>query len=206
MNIALSIAVVTFSAAILFAGIRLAGRLPDPWVTGVFALALVLFIVLFALQWINWIAGDVLILVLSLSAGRLIGGMVKSWQALIVFCLTMAAVDLFSFYFGPTASLIQSYRLGNSLPLQYLSVSVPMGDEIQPVMGIGDAMAVSSAYAILIRLRYPAGWAFFAPLAGLLIALAVGLAVGGIFALPFVAGTLIAYILIDQILSRRVNP
>ncbi len=206
MNLALYAAVVIVSAAILFIGIRLAGRLPDSWVTGVFALALILFIALFALRWIHWIAGDILILLLSLSAGRVIGGMVKSWQALIVFCLTLAVMDLVSFYFGPTASLIAGFRQGNSLLLQYLSVSVPMGGEIQPIMGIGDTMAMAAAYGILIRLRYPAGWAFLVPLAGLLIALAVGLAVGGIFALPFMAGTLIAYLLIDQKFTHRGNP
>jgi hypothetical protein len=206
VNIAPYVAVIIFSAAILFLGIRLAGRFPDPWVTGLFAAALILFIALFALRWIHWLVGDVLILLLSLSAGKVISGLIKSWQALIVFCLTLAVMDLVSFFFGPTANLIANYRLGNSLPLQYLSVSIPIGGEIQPIMGIGDTMALATAYAILIQLRYPAGWAFLAPLAGLLIALAVGLAVGGIFALPFLAGALITYILIDQKIFHRVHP
>ncbi len=206
MDTAVFATVIILSAAFLFLGIRLANRIPVSWVTGVFALALVLFTALFALRWIHWVAGDVLILLLSLTAGRLISGMIKSWQALIVFCLTLAVMDLVSFYFGPTASLVAGFRQGNSLPLQYLSVSIPMGDGIQPIMGIGDTMALASSYGILIRLRYPAGWAFLAPLTGLLIAMAVGLAVGGIFALPFMAGALIAYILIDRKLARRGNP
>ena len=206
MDVTLYTAVIILCAAFLFLGIRLAGRLPTPWVTGVFALAAILFISLFALQWFVWFVGDTLILLLSLSAGKTLGRIINSWQALITFCLALAVLDLLSFYFGPTASLIAGFRQGNTLPLQYLSISVPMGEEIQPIMGIGDTMALATAYATLTRLRYPAGWSFLAPLAGLLMAMAVGLAVGGIFALPFMTGALIAYILMDQKLARRGGP
>lgn len=206
MDTALFATVIILCAAFLFLGIRLAGRLPTPWVTGVFALAAILFIGLFVLRQFVWFVGDILILLLSLSAGKTLGRIIYSWQALIAFCLALAVMDLLSFYFGPTASLMAGFRQGNTLPLQYLSISVPMGDGIQPIMGIGDTMALATAYATLTQLRYPAGWSFLAPLAGLLMATAVGLAVGGIFALPFMTVALIAYLLMDQKLARRGSP
>ncbi|MGB7539737.1 MAG: hypothetical protein WBM17_14440 [Anaerolineales bacterium] len=206
MNVALFSAVIMLSAATLFIGIRLAGRLPAQWVTGVFALTAILFVAFFALRWFHWIVGDILILLLSISAGKILDGMIKSRQALIVFCLTLAIMDLASFYFGPTASLVKSYREGNTLLLQYLSICIPTETGIQPIMGIGDTMALATTYAILIQLRYPGGWAFLVPLAGFLIAMAVGLQVGGIFALPFLAGALIVYIVIDQRVNHRGNP
>jgi hypothetical protein len=206
VSVALFTAVIIISAAFLFIGIRLAGRLPAQWVTGVFALTAILYIAFFALHWFHWIAGDILILVLSIAAGKILDGMIKSWRALIAFCLTLAIMDLVSFYFGPTASLVESYRQGNILLLQYLSICIPTETGIQPIMGIGDTMALATTYAILIQLRYPGGWAFIVPLAGLLIAMMVGLQVGGIFALPFLAGALIVYIVIDQRINHHGNP
>jgi hypothetical protein len=206
VNVALFSAVIMLSAATLFIGIRLAGRLPAQWMTGVFALTAILFIAFFALHWFHWMVGDILILLLSISAGKILDGMIKSWQALIVFCLALAIMDIVSFYFGLTASLVESYREGNTLLLQYVSICIPTGKGIQPIMGIGDTMAMATTYAILIQLRYPGGWAFLVPLAGLLVAMAVGLRVGGIFALPFLAGALIAYIVLDRKVNHHGNP
>jgi len=142
---------------------------------------------------------------LSISAGKIIGGIIKSWQALIAFCLTLAVMDLVSFFFGPTASLVESFRQGNSLPLQYLSISIPLGIQIQPILGIGDVMALASTYSALIQLRYPPLWIVLVPLAGLLTALAVGLAIGGISAPPFLAAAVIAYVWIGGRMNQHAG-
>jgi len=114
-------------------------------------------------------------------------------------------MDLVSFFFGPTASLVESFRQGNSLPLQYLSISIPLGIQIQPILGIGDVMALASTYSALIQLRYPPLWIFLVPLAGLLTALAVGLAIGGISAPPFLAAAVIAYVWIGGRMNQHAG-
>jgi hypothetical protein len=203
MNLVLIFATFVLSAAIAFFGVRLAGRVPNGWLLAACALLLLLFALLFAARYVNWIIGDLLILLLSISAGRLIGGGIHSPQALVVFCATLAVMDLVSFYLGPTASLVSKFHQGNSLPLQYLCISIPLGTFIQPILGIGDVMALACTYAALIQLKYPPLPILLVPLAGLLAALAVGLAVGGIFALPFLAAAVIAYVWIDHKISHR---
>jgi hypothetical protein len=205
MNLYWIVATFVLSAAIVYIGVRLTVGVPNGWHLTVFVLLLVLFALFFATRYINWIVGDLLIVLLSISAGKVIGGMIKSWQALIAFCLTLAVMDLISFYLGPTASLVSSFRHGNSLPLQYLSISIPLGKQIQPILGIGDGMALASTYSALIQLRYPQWQIFLVPLAGLLVALAVGLAAGGIFALPFMAAAVILYVWIDNRTKHRAG-
>jgi hypothetical protein len=194
MNLVWIFAVLFLSAALIFLGIRLSERIPSQWRIAAALLLAALFLLLFLLRIYHWTAADILILLLSIAAGKVIGGIVKSRQALAVFCITLAVMDLLSFYFGPAASLISNYRNGNRLALQFLSLSVPLGGEVQPIMGIGDTMTLASVYAALIGLRVPAGRSFLIPLAGLSAALAVGLAVGGICALPFLAAAVILYL------------
>jgi hypothetical protein len=205
MNIAWIIVAFVLPAAIVYIGVRLAGRVPNGWILAACGLLVFLLVLFFAARYINWIVGDLLILLLTISAGRLIGEIIKSWQALIAFCVTLAVMDLVSFYFGPTARLVSSFRQGNSFPLQYLSISIPLGKQIQPVLGIGDVMALASTYSALIQLRYPQLLIFLVPLAGLLVALAVGLAAGGISALPFMAAAVIVYVWIDNRAKHRAG-
>jgi len=66
-------------------------------------------------------------------------------------------------------------------------------------------MALASTYSALTRLRYPPALVFLVPLAGLLAALAVGLAAGGISALPFLAAAVMAYVWFDDRMKHRAG-
>jgi len=102
--------------------------------------------------------------------------------------MTVAAVvNLWSMGGGFTRALLESYREGTSTLLLYLTLAVPVGGRLVPIVGIGDLVVGGAAAAALLRLGVrPLGIAS-ALADGLLGALAYGRWRGGAPALPFVA-------------------
>ena len=76
----------------------------------------------------------------------------------------------------------------------YLTVSIPLAGRTVPVLGIGDLLFLAAYFAALRRSGYWALVAFAVPVAGLLVALGVGLAVGGVFGIPFMAAAVVAWV------------
>jgi hypothetical protein len=105
-------------------------------------------------------------------------------------------VDVFSFSGGLTAKIIADYQQGRNLLLQYLSLVAPLPDRITPIVGIGDLIILGSIYYAFPKIGLHGAGAFLFPLGGLLIALGVGLLIGGIYALPFIGGATILYLVI----------
>lgn len=77
--------------------------------------------------------------------------------------------------------------------LQYLCLSLPVQGRMVLIVGIGDLLVLAAIYSALRRLGNTGVWAFSAPLAGLLLAVLVGLLAGGTFAIPFIAATTLVY-------------
>lgn len=128
-------------------------------------------------------------LVLATAAGGavLIGRAVTGKGALIALAVTASIVDIASFTGGPTAWLLSSQSGGAEGLLRYLTVSVPWDERIVPAVGIGDLLLLGS-FAIGLRLLGQSRWvAAVVPGIGLLAAMAIGLAVGGAFGIPFMA-------------------
>ncbi len=144
----------------------------------------------------NWLLSDLVVLLVAVIIGHLIGTAIVSKPAFVTFLLTVALVDFLSFSGGLTAKIISDYREGNNLLLQFLSVSIPLNSKVIPIIGLGDLVVISSIYVGLIRLGYPRWESSLVPLVGLLLALMVGLAIGGVSALPFIAGIVISYVLL----------
>jgi hypothetical protein len=112
---------------------------------------------------------------------------------LIIFSIAASAADLYSYTRGATARISDNYQDGSSDLLTYLMISLPIEGRIQPLIGIGDLFIISTIYFALVRLAYKGPQLLLAPLSGLLIAIVIGLMVGGIFGIPFIAATTILY-------------
>jgi len=77
----------------------------------------------------------------------------------------------------------------------HLSISFPVAGAVRPIVGIGDLVVATALFAALMRIGYGVGESFAVPLGGMVLALGVGLLVGGAPALPFIAVVTGAYVL-----------
>ena len=98
-----------------------------------------------------------------------------------------------SYLGGVTAALSHAFQHGSNL-LPYLCLSFPVHGRLRPVVGIGDLVVITAVYLALRRLGHNGLLAFTGPFAGLALALAIGLLIGGVFAIPFIAATTSAYL------------
>ncbi len=162
------------------------------------------YVALLVLQPQGLVLSNALLLVTSVLVGSLLGTTLGSEAALVTFAVTAAVVDLFSFSGGLTRSIVTSYRNGESLLLQYLSITVPVGSRIVPVIGIGDLVIVSCIFYCLKRLDHPDRDSLLVALGGLSIALGIGLVVGGMAAVPFLAGAVTVYLVYRNRRERSV--
>ena len=195
MQIALIYGIVILTSGLLYLGARLGRHLPRIWLWSTLIIALTFYVVLLWVEVTPWLVSNILVLVISLLAASIISFTLTSSSALIVFCITAGIVDFFSFSGGLSAKIIADYEQGHNLLLQYLCITVPLSDQITPIIGIGDLIIMGSVYFALSRLEYHGWLAFLIHLGGLLAALAVGIWLGGIYALPFIGSTTIIYLL-----------
>jgi len=96
--------------------------------------------------------------------------------------------DILSATGGLTRTLSSAYRDGTSDLLLLLSVSIRFDGRPQQVIGIGDLVVLAALFFALSRLGDRGLGALLAPLAGLAVALVVGVVFGGVAAIPFIAG------------------
>jgi len=66
---------------------------------------------------------------------------------------------------------------------------------VRPIVGIGDLAILAALFTGFSDVGFRGWLPFVVPLIGLLLALGVGLLVGGTPALPFIAGTTVVYVL-----------
>lgn len=163
-------------------------------VTSVGLVGLVLYGAFLAVKPDGWLLTDIVVLSSAAMIGSGLGLFIASKASLIAFVIAASVVDVVSATRGVTEKLVEGYRDGTSELLNYLVISIPWQGEIIPVVGIGDFFILVAIVFALARLGYKGPLAILAPLAGLLIALSVGLATGGIFAIPFIAGTTIVLV------------
>lgn len=134
------------------------------------------------------------VLTAAVLAGSLIGRQLGNSTSLIVFSITAALVDIFSFSGGLTKKIIDSYEQGQNLLLRFLTISIPLKGKIVPLVGLGDLLIMGAIFYVLLKLKYPGWQCLLVPLAGLLLAVVVGLITGGVFGLPFIAAAVIAFL------------
>ncbi len=192
--VALVFAVCIVAAVALHLGTRWTTRLAPRTLLALTALALALYAALLAIRPASVALADLAVFAVALLTGSALGRLVNARAALVPMCIAAAVADIASFEFGATGRLIRSFERGTSNLLQYLCLSLPLRGHTIPVVGIGDLLILTALYAGMRRLGYRGLPALLAPLAGLLLAVVVGLFAGAIFAIPFIAATTIAYL------------
>jgi hypothetical protein len=197
LGIVALLAIVTTSV-LIFAGVRVIGWLQARDRVLVAAIVVVAYVLVFKLESGWWLVSDLAVLSTALVVGSVIGSALRSPAAVVSFCVVAGIVDVFSFSGGLTRTIVESFQLGDSRVLIHLSIAVPVGGSVRPIVGIGDLIVLAGLFAGFGHLRY-GGWLPFAvPVVGLLLALGVGLVAGGAPALPFIAVATIVYVLFQQ--------
>ena len=191
---AIALAVCLAGAGLLLGGTAYTCRLRTARIAAFTGAALVAYAVVLVVRPPGLILADTAVMIVALSLGSLLGTLVGSLPALASFCIAGAVADIVSFEVGVTARLIAAYDRDASNVFQYLCLSVPVRGHPWPVVGIGDLVIVTAIVFALRRLGHRSAVAFAAPVGGLLLAVVVGMLVGGIFAIPFIAATTLAYV------------
>ncbi len=182
------------SAALLFAATAFTCRLPWPQTAAISVPVLGGYVAILVFRPDIALVANVSILVVAAAVGSLLGTLVGNLPGLVSFSVAASIVDIVSTQVGTTAKLTHAFHAGTSDLLQYLSVSFILGGQLRPIVGIGDLIILTAIYFSLRRNGHDDLLAFAAPAAGLLLALATGLLVGGVFAIPFISATTIAYV------------
>ena len=142
----------------------------------------------------GWFMIDSMVLVVGAIGGAGLGLLISNRLSLITFSVVAGVVDIYSVSGGLTSKLVENAKTGSSDLLYYLVVSIPWDGKVQPVVGIGDFFILAAICFAMIRMGYKTHYLLMAPLSGLIIALVIGLIVGGIYAIPFMALTTVLYL------------
>lgn len=134
-----------------------------------------------------WPVIDLAVLIGAVGAAVFIGGSLSSSGAVVAFLVAAAAVDILSVSGGFSRVIIERYQNGTSDLLLYLTLVVPIGGRLIPIVGISDLLVGGSSATALVRLGLRPVAVMGAIAVGLLGALAYGLWRGGAPALPFLA-------------------
>jgi hypothetical protein len=187
------------SALACFAGVVALERLPSRFRMHLgIGVSLVYLAVLVVQPGSPWFVSSLLVMMVAVAMGRMIGRGFSSRGAILTFLIVVAVVDLLSFSGGLTRWIIEGYRTGESQLLYYLSISVPLRGRPVPVVGIGDLVIVSGLFRGLRTLSFSTPEVVGILLLGLTVALGVGLAHGGIAALPFISASVAGYLLLRR--------
>lgn len=195
MLIAIAFGTIAAATTSVWLGVLAVARLSartSGWVAApVLALYAVMCVVRPPVLWLS----DALVFGAAVMAATLIARGIGSAGALVAFAITAGIADFVSFSFGVTKMILAANRSGGGL-LRYLAISVPLPDgRIAPIVGIGDLIILGVLMAVMRKL----GWgraSLLVPAGGLAAALAVGLAVGGIYAVPFMAAAVVGYAMV----------
>ena len=187
----------TVAAVLVFLIARQIARLANVTIVVIATIALALYALVLMQRPDHWILVNFAVLGAAGIAGSALGLFASSRVALTTFCVVASAVDAYSATRGATASLVDSYREGSSDLLRFLAVSMPVDGTLKPILGIGDFVIIGTICFALLRLGYPQPRLLLAPISGFLVAVIIGLTVGGIFAIPFIAATTIVYIYVN---------
>ena len=183
-----------FVSALLFGGTAWTSRLKSPLLLGLTAVAIAGYSAVLIIRPAGVVLPNVSVFVASLFLGSALGLLLKNLPSVVSFCIAASVADIISYNSGATARINEAFQSGASNLLPYLCISLPVDDRIRPIVGIGDLFIIAAIYFAFHRLGHRSVLSFMAPIAGLGLALVVGLITGGVFAVPFIAGTTVIYL------------
>lgn len=147
------------------------------------------------------IANDLLVSSAALCLGIFIGQWIRFRSLLAVALATAAVVDAASFISGPTRYLIG----GKTRALAYLAICMRVDRHVYAAAGVGDLILLTACSIAMRNCRY-AEWAAYAlPLSAILGALALGLSMGPLPFLPFLAAAVLLYQYLAKDAPRRAS-
>ena len=196
--IVIAITVCLVSAAVLFTATAFTNRLRLVHHVTLTLVALALYAAVLMARPANSLITNATVLLVALFVGSLLGRLFVNPSALVSFCITAAIVDIISSQVGATAKLSHDFQTGSSALLQYLSLSFNVHEQLRPIVGLSDLIIITAIYFALRQAGHVGLAAFAAPVTGLLLALAVGLLLGGFAALPFIAATTVAFVMLTR--------
>ncbi len=176
---------VTISALIIFLGTRQMNSFDTRQSLKLAIPIFAIFVVCAFFGLDNLIISNGIILLTATVAGSLIGRMLNHEVSIITFSVVASIMDFFSYSNGLTAA-INTAASSDSMILRYLVIHIPFGSKVIGLVGIGDLYILGCIYFALRSLGYSERGSVLAPLGGILIALVIGITVGGIFGVPFI--------------------
>ncbi len=143
----------------------------------------------------------------SAAVALALGAGLRDQRSLISFAITASVADIISFAIGPTRALLDRFGGSTGTLVTYLALTLPWQGRRLPVVGIGDLVLLGVFFLAVRQLGFGAAVSWAPPTVGLLVALAVGLLVGGVFGIPFMTAAVIALLIARQrmMLFRRPN-
>jgi hypothetical protein len=189
---ALAFGVCFVGAAAVFAGTWCTSRL-GPWVHLATAAGIAVYAAVLFARPRSLLLPNLVVTLVAIFVGSSLARLLKGYVGLASFCIAAAVADVVSYTGGATAKLSEAFQHGTSNLLQYLCLSLPVQGRVVPIVGLGDLLILAAIYSALRHLGNAGACAFRAPLAGLLVAVFVGLLAGGTFALPFIAATTLPF-------------
>ncbi|GEM_PF-6127558 len=139
-----------------------------------------------------WLS-DAGVLLVAIAGAFMLGSLLKNKGAVVTFCVAAAVADVLSFSGGLTRHLLDQYR-GSSEVLPYLAVFSPIDGESVPIIGMGDLIVTGALFLALERIGFRTPEVGTVLIFTIVAALIVGWIVGGVPAIPFIAGGVIAYV------------
>lgn len=179
------VTVAGFATVVWFS--RLAARIPRPRKIWLAFTLLALYAATVALHPSAWLVIDMAELAGAVGGVILVEGALQSQRAVAVFLTTAAVADAVSMAGGISKTLIDGFRGGSSHALEYLALLVPVHGSVAAIIGITDLFLTGTAAVALMRLKLGRVAVFGTVVCGLLTALATGLWLGPMPAIPFVA-------------------
>lgn len=180
------VSLVLASACVVLVGVAWLKNRSRPQRVGLALASLLAYAMVLVTRPASLAVSDASVLLAAIGLAPLLGGSLGSMASIAVFAITASAVDLFSFGGGLTRELVQGYEAGTSDLLRFLAVTVEVGGQPRPLVGGVDLLITGSLFLGLVRVHGGPKRAAFALLVGLASAVATGLVVGGVAAVPFV--------------------
>ncbi len=176
-----------FSAGVVIAALWQTFAWPSMKKTFIAILSIASFVVVLLWRPDSLLISNAAVLLFAIGVAFFVGKSLGSFGALVTFAATVSVVDTISFAGGLTRKIIDEYERGTSNLLQFLVVSIPTGDGVQPLVGVGDLCITGALFLGLARLHGHMLRASVVLVLGLTVAIAIGLFAGGVAGLPFLA-------------------
>lgn len=186
----LATSVMIAALAVVVAAAHGAARLPPTVQAWVVVAALLGYGLVIILRPSGWALIDATVLAAAAGGALLLARWLPNPTSILVFLAVAAVADVLSVSGGPTATILEGHRAGQSDLLFYLTVVIPLEGRTVPIVGVGDLVVGGAVAIALLRQNHRAGAVLGTVALGLVLALGYALWRGSsAAAIPWMAAT-----------------